>query len=83
MPFVDVAHFEFDAGSSIHQHFHPQEEVWQVIEGELEITIEGVTRRAGPGAAGIIPPNAPHSVRAISSGKAIVVDYPLRESLAR
>jgi quercetin dioxygenase-like cupin family protein len=82
-PSMTFAHYEFDAGSSIHEHFHPQEEVWQVIEGELEITIEGVTRRAGPGAAGIIPPNVPHSVRAISSGKAIVVDYPLREPLGR
>jgi quercetin dioxygenase-like cupin family protein len=76
-PSMTFAHYEFDAGSSIHEHSHPEEEVWQVIEGELEITIEGVTRRAGPGAAGIVPPNTLHSVRAISDGKAMVVDYPL------
>jgi len=76
-PSMTFAHYEFDAGSSIHEHSHPEEEVWQVIEGELEITIGGVTRRAGPGSAGIVPPNTLHSVRAISDGKAIVVDYPL------
>jgi quercetin dioxygenase-like cupin family protein len=78
-PSMTFAHYEFDAGSSIHEHFHPQEEVWQVIEGELEITIGGVTQRAGPGLAGIVPPDTPHSIRAISNGRAIVVDYPLRE----
>jgi quercetin dioxygenase-like cupin family protein len=76
-PSMTFAHYEFDAGSSIHEHSHPEEEVWQVIEGELEITIDGVTRRAGPGSAGIVPPDTLHSVRAISDGKAIVVDYPL------
>jgi hypothetical protein len=26
-PSMTFAHYEFDAGSSIHEHFHPQEEV--------------------------------------------------------
>jgi quercetin dioxygenase-like cupin family protein len=76
-PSMTFAHYEFDVGSSIHEHSHPQEEVWEVIEGELEITIGGVTQIAGPGFAGIVPPNTLHSVKAISDGKAIVVDYPL------
>jgi mannose-6-phosphate isomerase-like protein (cupin superfamily) len=42
-PSMSFAHYEFAAGSSIHEHFHPQEEVWDVIEGELEIAIGGVT----------------------------------------
>jgi quercetin dioxygenase-like cupin family protein len=79
-PSMSFAHYEFTAGSSIHEHFHSQEEVWEVIEGELEITIDRVTHRAGPGFAGVVPPNTPHSVRAISNGKAIIVDFPLRES---
>jgi len=77
-PSMTFAHYEFDAGSSIHEHFHPQEEVYEVIEGELEITIGGVTRQLVPGYVGIVPPNTPHSVKAISSGRLIVVDYPLR-----
>jgi len=75
-PNMTFAHYDFEQGSSIHEHFHPQEEVWQVIEGELEITVEGQVRRAGPGTAAIVPPNVPHSVRAITDGKAIVVDHP-------
>jgi len=77
---MTFAHYEFDAGSSIHEHSHPQEEVYEIIEGELEITIGGVVHRLRPGLVGIVPPNALHSVKAISNGKLIVVDYPLREA---
>jgi len=75
---MTFVHYQFDTGYSIHEHFHPQEEVYHLIEGELELAIGGVTQRLGPGFVGIVPSNTPHSVRAISSGKLIVVDYPLR-----
>ena len=77
-PNMTFAHYDFSKGSSIHEHFHAQEEVWQVIEGELEVTVDGVAQVAGPGVAAIVPPNVRHSVKAITDGKAIVVDYPLR-----
>jgi quercetin dioxygenase-like cupin family protein len=76
---MTFAHYEFDAGASIHEHFHPQEEVYEVIEGRLELTIGGAKQQIGPGHVGIVPPNTPHSVKAITSGKVIVVDYPLRK----
>jgi quercetin dioxygenase-like cupin family protein len=76
---MTFAHYEFDAGS-IHEHFHPQEEVYHIIEGELELTIDGATRRLGPGFVAVVPSNTPHAVKAISSGRVIIVDYPLRES---
>jgi quercetin dioxygenase-like cupin family protein len=79
-PSMTFAHWSFTAGSDIHEHDHPQEEVWHVIEGELEITLDGETRLAQPGLVAIVPPNTPHSVRAVTDGTAIVVDYPLRET---
>jgi quercetin dioxygenase-like cupin family protein len=75
---MTFGHYAFDAGASIHGHSHGQEEVWQVIAGELEVTIAGVTQRAGPGCVAIVPPNTVHEVRALTAGKAIVVDYPVR-----
>lgn len=78
---MTFVHYEFDAGSSIHEHSHPQEEVWHVLEGELDITMDGVTKRAGPGFVGIVPPDTCHSVVAASDGKAIVVDHPRREMI--
>lgn len=77
-PSMMFAYYDFERGSSIHEHFHPQEEVWQVIEGELELTVDGTAQTAKAGTAAIIPPNVAHSVRALTDGRAIVVDYPLR-----
>jgi quercetin dioxygenase-like cupin family protein len=78
-PSMTFAHYEFRRESSIHEHFHPQEEVYEVIEGELEVTIEGVTQIARAGLVAIVPGNARHSVRALTDGRAIIVDYPLRK----
>jgi quercetin dioxygenase-like cupin family protein len=80
-PSMTFAHYDFVRGSSIHEHFHPQEEVYEVIEGELEITIDGVTQVARAGLVAIVPSNARHSVKALTDGRAIIVDYPLRREL--
>jgi oxalate decarboxylase/phosphoglucose isomerase-like protein (cupin superfamily) len=37
-PSMTFGHYDFKRGSSIHEHFHPQEEVYEVIEGELELS---------------------------------------------
>jgi quercetin dioxygenase-like cupin family protein len=76
---LTFVHYEFDAGAFVHEHAHPQEEVWQIIDGELEVSIGDETMRAGPCFVAIVPPNTPHSVRALTDGKAIVTDYPRRE----
>ena len=75
---MTFAHYEFDAGSTIHAHSHEQEEVWNVIEGELEVTIDGVAQVARPGVVAIVPSDTRHSVRALTDGRAIIVDHPLR-----
>jgi quercetin dioxygenase-like cupin family protein len=75
---LTFAHYEFDRGASIHEHFHPQEEVYEVIEGELEVTIDGTAQIARAGTVAIVPANARHSVKALSDGRAIIVDYPVR-----
>src|SRR5208282_3097174 len=75
---MTFGHYVFAAGSKIHEHSHPNEEVWNVIEGQLEVTIGNESRLAGPGCVAVVPPNTFHSVRAISNGRAIVVDHALR-----
>jgi quercetin dioxygenase-like cupin family protein len=75
---MTFAHYDFKRGASIHEHFHPQEEVYEVIEGELELTMEGATQIVRAGLVAIVPSNAPHSVKALTDGRAIIVDYPLR-----
>ncbi len=75
---MTFAHYDFKRGSSIHEHFHPQEEVYEVIEGELELTIDGEAQIARAGIVAIVPGNARHSVKALSDGRAIIVDFPQR-----
>jgi quercetin dioxygenase-like cupin family protein len=77
-PSMTFAHYDFERGSSIHEHFHPQEEVYEVIEGELEVTIDGLAQIARSGLVAIVPGGIPHSVKALTDGRAIIVDYPVR-----
>ncbi len=75
---MTFAHYDFKRGSTIHEHFHPEEEVYEVIEGELELTVDGVAQIAKPGLVAIIPANVRHSVKALTDGRAIIVDSPAR-----
>src|SRR5579871_6119277 len=77
-PSMTFAHYDFKRGSSIHEHFHPQEEVYEVIDGELEVAIDGIAQVAKPGLVAIVPANVRHSVKALTDGRAIIVDYPAR-----
>ena len=79
---MTFAHYDFARGSSIHEHFHPEEEVYEVIEGELEVTIDGVAHVVKPGLVAIVPADVRHSVKALTDGKAIIVDYPERRDFA-
>ncbi|HXL99106.1 MAG TPA: cupin domain-containing protein [Rhizomicrobium sp.] len=76
---MTFAHWDFSKGATIHRHDHEQEEVWHVVEGKLELTIGGESQIAGPGMVAIVPPHAAHDVRALTDGKAIVADFPLRK----
>ncbi len=75
---MTFAHYDFTRGASIHEHFHPQEEVYEVIEGELEVTVDGVAKIVRAGLVAIVPGGVHHSVKALTDGRAIVVDHPPR-----
>jgi quercetin dioxygenase-like cupin family protein len=80
-PEYDIPYYVVEAGAWIHEHSHPNHEVWNVIDGRLEITIAGETRVVGAGGAAVIPPGTPHSVKAITNSRVIVVDHPSRYSI--
>lgn len=78
---MTFAYYTVEAGASVHEHSHPNDEVWNVIEGDLEVTVGTETHIAGPGCAAVVPPDTPHSVKALTDARAIVVDHPPRESI--
>jgi quercetin dioxygenase-like cupin family protein len=73
--------YEMSAGATIHAHAHENEEVWHVIEGELEITLAGHTQVAGAGSVAVVPANTMHAVRVLTAGRAMVVDHPRRGAI--
>jgi quercetin dioxygenase-like cupin family protein len=78
---MTFAYYEIDAGAALHTHSHPNEEVWNVVEGQLEVTIDAVVQVAGPGCAAVVPPDVAHSARALTDCRAIVVDHPVRNGV--
>jgi quercetin dioxygenase-like cupin family protein len=78
---MTFAYYTVEAGASIHEHSHPNDEVWNVIDGQLEITVAGETWVAGPGCAAVVPADTDHSVKALTDVRAIVVDHPRRLSI--
>jgi mannose-6-phosphate isomerase-like protein (cupin superfamily) len=79
---MTFSYADVEAGGSVHRHHHPEEEVWHVIEGEVEFVLGDETRIVGAGAAVVVPSEVDHSARAISRFRAIVVDHPVRETVA-
>lgn len=67
----------------LHEHEHPQEEVWHILDGELAVTVDGEEHVAGPGCAVIVPPSVRHSARVVGRCRAIVVDTPRRDSVGQ
>jgi mannose-6-phosphate isomerase-like protein (cupin superfamily) len=79
---MTFAHWTIEADADpLHQHQHPQEEVWNVVEGEIAISIDGDERVLGSGDVAVIPPETPHSARAKTARRALVTDFPVRRDL--
>jgi quercetin dioxygenase-like cupin family protein len=80
---MSFAYYDVDEGASIHEHWHSEEEVWHVIEGTLQFTLDGEPSVAGQGAAAIVPSNTRHSVKALSKARVIIANHPVRERIVR
>jgi len=50
-----------------------------VLEGTLELVVGGQTHRLDPGQTYVIPPDVPHSGRALSRCRVLDVFAPVRE----
>ena len=55
--------------------------MYEVIAGELEMQVDGLTLVVRPGIVAIVPSNARHSVKALTDGRVIIVDHPARPEL--
>ena len=71
--------WEVVMGSTLPPHQHPHEQVTHVIEGELELTVNGETRLLRSGAVVVIPGGVAHSAKAMSACKLFDAFYPIRQ----
>lgn len=69
------------SADALHEHQHPQEEVWNIVEGEIAISIGREERVVKQGSAVVIPPNTLHSARPLGYCRAVVADWPVRTQL--
>ena len=70
---------EIDAGATFPEHQHPHEQIVSMIAGELELTVDGVGHQLTPGQVFVIPPNAPHSGRALTDCRVLDAFAPARD----
>jgi quercetin dioxygenase-like cupin family protein len=79
---MTFGHWDIAEGAAdLHEHEHPQEEVWNVIEGQVLLVVDGQERRLVSGDAAVIPPNTRHAVKPLGACRAIIVDHPVRMHL--
>lgn len=79
---LTVTHVSLDRGAILAEHAHPNEQIVNVISGELELTVEGEKHLLVSGKVMVLPPNVVHSGRAISDVYVIDVFHPVREDFA-
>jgi len=63
-PTMRVVLFGFAEGQELTEHTSTQHALIQILSGECEFTLAGVTRQLKAGAMLYMPPNLPHAVRA-------------------
>jgi quercetin dioxygenase-like cupin family protein len=76
---ISIAHVTLLEGAVVPTHAHHQEQVLNVIDGELELTVDGEVSVFTRGKVLVLPPMVPHSARAITQVYVIDVFHPTRE----
>jgi quercetin dioxygenase-like cupin family protein len=56
--------FAFDAGQGLSEHSAPFDAVVHILDGEAEVTLDGVSHIVGAGEMLIMPADVPHALQA-------------------
>ena len=66
-------------GAVVHEHFHPHEQVSNVLSGALEFEINGQKRVVRAGEVVVLPSNIPHAVIVLEDCRVLDIFSPPRE----
>lgn len=76
---MTFAYWDIKAGGIVPEHHHIHEQVVNMLEGQLELTVDGQKHTLSPGNVLIIPSNAVHYGKALTACKVLDVFSPVRE----
>lgn len=76
---MTFGYVEIKAGSDLPAHHHPHEQITYIIEGQLDMMIDGKPCSLTAGMYYVIPSNVPHGAVAVTDCKVIDVFNPVRE----
>ncbi len=76
---MTLAYWDFMEGDFLPGHSHPNEQICTVIEGTLELKVDGKAYHMQPGFVFTIPPDVLHSGKALTKCKVIDAFYPVRD----
>lgn len=76
---MTFAYWRIVEGASLPNHSHHHEQVANIIEGKMEFNLNGEVQVISPGDIVVIPPNVPHSGKALTECRILDVFHPARE----
>ena len=76
---LTFGYVELKAGSVIPEHMHVQEQITYILEGQLDMVIDGSPCSLKPGMYYVIASNVPHSAVVTVDSKVIDAFSPVRE----
>ena len=79
---VTLAFWSIDAGIRVPEHSHENEQIVNVLEGDLEFTIDGITEVLNAGCVAVVPSHAVHSGQALTDCRVIDTFQPVQRQFA-
>ena len=76
---LTIGYFSIKAGSVLPEHSHVHEQISNVLEGEFEMTLDGITQLLKPGTVAVIPSMTVHSGKAVTDCYILDIFNPVRE----
>ena len=76
---MTVAYWDIKAGHSLPEHNHDHEQIVNLLEGEFELIVEGVSHRLTPGDVFVLHSNVKHAGNAITDCRIVDVFQPIRQ----
>ena len=76
---MTLACWTIEEGAVLPAHSHPNEQITYVVEGRLELTLDGETRVLDPSTVAVVPAGSVHSGRALTRVRAVDAFHPVRD----